>query len=90
MAYDSLDPIGKQRDEFGWAMICSMMYNLVADIYAKKGSPPKHTTPYDFMPDWGGAGKPRSGEKGQTVEEQKAILLQLVKNHNRIFGKKKE
>jgi len=87
MAYDNIDPIGKHRDDYGWAMMCSVLYNLALDIYSKKGSHPKRTTPSDFMPKWG-VEKRRDVQKGQSVEEQKAILLGLAKNHNRIYNKK--
>ena len=86
MAYDSIDPIGKHRDDYGWAMMCSVLYNLALDIYSKKGSHPKRTTPSDFMPDWGGVKK--NTQKIQSVEEQKAILLGLAGRYNRMYNKK--
>jgi len=89
MAYDSIDPIGKHRDDYGWAMVCSVMYNLVLDIYSKKGEYPKRTTPSDFIPKWG-AEKRRDVQKVQSVEEQKAILLGLAERHNRASNKKEK
>jgi hypothetical protein len=76
IAYDRLDPIGKNRDEYGWAVLCSVVVNLARDIYSKKGTYPKHTTPEDFLPDW--AGERQKVTKKQTVEEQKQILLDLA------------
>ncbi|MHA1289620.1 MAG: phage tail assembly protein T [Candidatus Thorarchaeota archaeon] len=86
MAYDSIDPIGKYRDDYGWAKVCSVMYNLALAIYSKKGAHPKQATPSDFIPDWNSTR--RSVQKVQSVETQKAILLELAKRHNRIHRKK--
>ena len=88
MAYDSIDPIGKHRDDYGWAMLCSMVYNLALDIYVKKGEHPKRTTPKDFMPDWGNP-KGYTETSTQSVEEQKAILLQLARSHNKAMKNRK-
>lgn len=81
MAYDSIDPVGKQRDDYGWAMICSVIYNLVLDIYSVKGSHPKRTTPIDFMPDWGNTRE--KAQKIQTVDEQKSILSGLARRRKK-------
>ncbi len=89
MAYDNIDPIGKHRDDYGWAMVCSVMYNLVLDIYSKKGSHPKRTTPNDFVPDWD-VEKRRDVQKVQSVEEQKSILLGLAERYNKIHNKKEK
>lgn len=88
MAYDSIDPIGKHRDDYGWATVCSVVYNLALDIYSKKGSRSKRTTPSDFMPGWGETKKIR--QKVQSVEEQKSILLGLAKRYNRAHSKKEK
>lgn len=58
-------------------MVCSVICNLVLDIYSKKGTYPKRTAPIDFMPDWGNTGK--KTQRMQTAEEQKNILLRLAK-----------
>lgn len=82
-AYNRLEPIN--RDEFGWAMLCSVVSNLALSIYSKKGTHPKYTTPGDFIPKWDSP----SGEKEkpvQSIEEQKGILLHLAGIQNR--GKK--
>jgi len=88
MAYDSIDPIGKRRDDYGWAMVCSVVYNLALDIHAKKGTRPKRTTPSDFMPDWDGTGKKM--RKTQSIEEQKSILLNLARRHNKMHSRKRK
>jgi hypothetical protein len=79
LAYDRIDPIGKDRDEYGWGMICSVVTNLAKEIYKTKGTTPKFVHPVDFIPKWGDVGKP----KVQTVEEQKSILMAMVKRHNK-------
>jgi hypothetical protein len=49
-AYDRLDPIGKWREDFRLAYLCSMVTNLVISVHGKKGT--KMTSPIDFMLDW--------------------------------------
>jgi len=87
MAYDKLEPIGKKRDEYGWAQICSTMENIVRNLYRKKGETPKLTTPLDFMPNWGGL-IVQEKKKGQSVEEMKQVLLSTARIHNRKIEKK--
>ena len=82
VAYDRLDPIGPKRNDYGWALLCSVVTNLVMDIYSKKGSQPKHVAPADFLPDWDGS-KEKISKKPQTVEEQKAFLLRFAAKHNK-------
>ena len=88
MAYDTIDPITKERDDYGWAMICSVVTNLVRDLFKKKGTSPKMTTPIDFIPEWGApAGKRK--QPVQSIEEQKRILLGIANRHNRMIERQK-
>jgi len=82
-AYDELEPIGRDRIEFGLAMICATITNIARGIWGTGNAKP--LTPYDFLPQWGGG--PRGGEKesAQSPEEMKEILMSLARQ-----GKKKE
>ena len=74
-AYDRLDPIGKWRDELGFASLSSLIVNIVRTIYAKKGTTPKDSTPTDFMMKWGYSAEEQKPEpKQQSVEDMKTIM----------------
>jgi hypothetical protein len=73
-AFDSLEPIGKWRDDYRTALLCTLISNMFSD---KKSNPAKLT---DFLLQWD---KPKKNKKHQTVEEMKKIL-ELA------FGKKKK
>lgn len=81
-AYDKLDPIGKWRDEYMIANLCSLILNVANSIHAKKGHTPKRVDPIDFMPDWLGERKEKEEEK-QSLEEMKSFLLGFVTKHNK-------
>lgn len=83
MAYDSIDPIGKMRDDFGWASICAVIVNSVRSIFRKEGESPKMVQPKDFMPVWGRYRKDGFKKPVQSVEEQKQILLTIARIHNK-------
>lgn len=105
MAYDRIDPIGKFRDELGWAQISALLYNfagmiqdLAAAIYGKKGHkalPSESKTAWDFVPKWGQAEEKAEEEepvKVQSVQDMKKILLRMAHIANRNSkgkGKKK-
>lgn len=82
-AYNTLDPIGKWRDDFHMAALLAKMENLVKDIYSKDRN---RASPIDFMPEWG-MGEQEKEPKMQSVEEQKRILLEIAGNQNRIVAK---
>ena len=80
-AYDRIDPIGTWRDDFRLAKIESLITNIVQQLYAKKGSTPKLTTPIDFMVDW--TGDKVVEPKKQSVEDMKSILLGIAGSQNK-------
>ena len=81
-AYDRIDPIGTWRDDFRFAKLESLIINIVQQLYAKKGSTPKITTPLDCMTDWSGEGKFQEPKK-QSVEDMKSILLGIANVQNK-------
>jgi hypothetical protein len=84
-AYDKIDPIGKWRDEYSFAVLDSLIVNIVSRLYAKKGHTPKEVLPTEFMPNWSGEKKIA---RRQSVEEMKQALLSLAKSVNkRVDGK---
>ena len=83
-AYDRLEPIGQRRDDYRMAILSSLIVNLTRQVHGKKGV--KMTTPEDFVPDWGGDRK-EVGPLKQSTEEQKKILLGIVKAHNKSIKK---
>lgn len=80
---DRIDPIGKWRDDFGWAVLATVVSNLAIDIHAKKGTKRKEIL--DFMPDWSGEGEQ---EKVQSVEQMKQALLALASGQNKVMKRK--
>lgn len=84
-AYDKIDPIGTWREDFRLAKIESLITNIVQQLYAKKGSKPKLTTPLDFMVDWTGEGVVQEPKK-QSVEEMKATLMSFANAQNKKVG----
>jgi streptomycin 6-kinase len=64
-AYNELEPIGKGRDDYRTALLCS----LIANIFKDKNSKPAKLT--DFLLQWD---KPIKRKKWQTVEEAKNLL----------------
>jgi hypothetical protein len=84
-AYDRIDPIGKWRDEYSFAVLDSLIVNIVSRLYAKKGHTPKEVLPTEFMPNWSGEKKIA---RRQSVDEMKQALLSLAKSVNkRVDGK---
>ena len=81
-AYNKIQPIQSWREDYRFAMLCSVVTNLALSTHAKKGRKPKLTEPLDFMPEWGGK---KEVEK-QTPEQMKAILLNAFKGVKKIKG----
>lgn len=82
-AYDTLDPIGKWRDEFSAASLSSLLANIAISTNAKKGTKPKLTTPMDFMPDWANELDKESSKKTQSTEDMKQMLMSLVSSSSK-------
>jgi len=77
-AYDRLDPIGKWRDELGFASLSSLIANIVKQLYPEKGRKPKLTTPMDFMMKWGEVEEQKPEPKKQSVEDMRQILMGIA------------
>lgn len=85
-AYDRLEPVGRQRDDYRTALLCSVVTNIARAIWHKKGSTLQMTSPADFLPQWAGKeGSSDTPPKKQSVEEMKSFLQSLV-SHSK--GKK--
>lgn len=78
-AYDKIDPIGTWREDFRMAYICSVISNLAISIHGKRGA--KGRTAIDFMPEWD---KVETEPVKQSVEEMKAVLLEVFKPKKRV------
>jgi len=86
-AHDQLDPIGKWRDEYSFAVLDSLIINIVSRLYAKKGHTPKEVLPTEFMPNWSGEKKIA---RKQSVEEMKQALMALAKSVSKRADPKKK
>ena len=73
-AYDKLDPIGKWRDELGFAMLSSLITNIVRQLYPEKGRQPILTAATDFMLKWGEEAAQKPEPKKQSVDDMKQIF----------------
>ena len=80
-AYNKLDPIGKWRDEYGWASLEASFTNLMTWAHAKRGT--KHTAA-DFIPNWD-YDAPEEVQQ-QTVEEMKKVFEAIAKSQNKKVG----
>jgi hypothetical protein len=82
-AYDRIDPVGKWRDELGFASLSSLIVNMARQILhdPKKGKP-EYVTPEDFMPKWGEAPLQKPEPKKQSAEE----MLRILKGIARVQG----
>jgi hypothetical protein len=65
-AFDKLEPIGKLRDDYRTALLCT----LIANMFSNKKSKPAKLT--DFLLQWD-----KKPKKRQTIEEMKS-MLQLI------------
>lgn len=74
-ALNRIDPIGKWREDYQTAKICSLITNLAIQIHAPKNT--KLTTPLSFMPDWDGTREEDAVEK-QTPEEMLNIFKSFI------------
>jgi hypothetical protein len=81
-AYDKIDPIGKVRDDYWMTYLASLITNLTIQVNGKKGS--KLTSPEEFLPVWA---KEPEGEKRQSVEDMKSILMSIASAQNAKFKK---
>jgi len=82
-AYDRVDPIGEWRADFRHAQLRSMITNITRTLYPKKGEEPKMTVPLDFMPDWIGSDKEETELTGQSIAEQKRVLMGIAGDQKR-------
>jgi hypothetical protein len=85
-AYDQLDPVGVWRNDFGYALLCSVITNLVIGVHGKKGT--KLAEPKDFLPQWGN--EEVKEIEGQTVQQMKDYMMQFAKTYNTQFKRDKE
>ena len=76
-AFDRIDPIGDERQDYGSALVAWM----VASAFSGKGARPKLE---DFMPKW------EKRVQGQTQEEMTAAIMAWANQHNAALkGKEK-
>jgi hypothetical protein len=74
-AYDRIEPIGGYRQDYRFAQVCHLIFDLAQSIYGKRGQRRK-SSPMDFMP-WGPEQK--VPVKKQTVEEMKQTMIAAFK-----------
>lgn len=82
-AYDRLEPIGRQRDDYRTALLCSVVTNIARSVWHKKGTKPKMTTINDFLLQWGVESQTTNASKKQSVEEMKSILQAIAIHHRK-------
>ena len=80
-AYDQLEPIGVERQEFMLALISSTLTNVAISALGKKGT--KLTNALDFLPKWDSEGASEKTEESsqapQSVEEQKKVMETIAR-----------
>ncbi len=74
IAYDTLDPIGKWRDDYAIAQLLSQVTNIAIGVHGKKGA--AFTTPSEFLMDWGDDGFKEP--KKQSVVDMKNVLISIA------------
>ena len=80
-AYDRLDPVGKWRDELGWASLSSLIVNMAKEILhdPKKGKP-EFVNPNDFLIKWGSVEEEQKPEpKKQSIEEMQQMMYIIAR-----------
>ena len=80
-AYDRIDPIGEWVKDFRFAVLDSLIINIVQKLFPKKGATAKDINPIEFMPDW--LGERGEVKEAQTVGEMKDILFGIAKAQNK-------
>lgn len=78
-AFNNLEPIGEQRDDFRISYLATIITNLAISIHGKKGSKPKEIK--DFLLDWDSS-KPKGT---QSPEDMKRVFMDIA-----AMNKKKE
>lgn len=73
-AYNVVDPIGFERIEFNFGILCALISNALKALYGDKNE--KATSPIDFMPDW--VGTRDNTKEQQSIEQMKKILMALA------------
>jgi len=78
-AYDQLEPIGSYREDYRFAQVCHLMFELAQSAYGD-GKRRTKSSIWDFMP-WGPEGGRRPAvDKPQTVDEMKAVLIGIARS----------
>jgi len=77
-AYDVIDPIGKWRDDVGWASLQAQFTNLMTWAHGKRAT--KHTA-LDFMPEWDHTVP--EGTTSQSVDDMKRVLKDIATAQNK-------
>lgn len=80
-AYDRLEPIGGQQDDYRTALLCSVITNIAIAAWGKKGSKP--TTMDEFLFQWGAEEQTDVAPKKQSVDEMKTILQSIASQHRK-------
>lgn len=75
-AYDELEPVGGYRQDYRFAQVCSLIFNIAQAAYGDENKITKSNV-FDFMP-WGPERKIKI--ETQSIEEMKAIMLALAKS----------
>lgn len=87
-AYNAIEPIGGFREDFRFAQLCNLVFQIAQAVYGKRGQR-RTSSPADFMP-WGAEaiyGRKRQVKKAQTVDEMKEMLLKAFKPKPKGGGK---
>lgn len=83
-AYNRLDPIGEERDDFRIAHLMSLIFNIHLQENSKKQLSEKDLkTALDFMVEWDDEIRNKKKAKKQSWQEMKEILLTIAKTQNK-------
>ena len=79
--YDTLDPIGRERDDWRGALVAS----LLAEIYRDRKQRNKAYTIDDFMPKWGESENGDNRTVDEWTEQEQVTWLEML---NAAYGGK--
>lgn len=77
LAYDRIEPIGGYREDFRFAQLCLLVFDIAQKAFG--GKKRLKASIMDFMP-WGpDEARKKVPDKPQTVDEMKAILTGIAR-----------
>lgn len=81
-AFNRIQPIGRQRDDFYFAYLMASIHNIAIAIHAKKGT--KQFEIKEFLPNWLGE---QEQKEAMTVDQMKQFWKDFAEKHNKTVRK---